>query len=436
MSFNIALSGLYAAQKHLDVTANNIANVNTIGFKSSRAEFADVYSSSIFSNAKTTVGSGVTTATVAQQFHQGALNFTDNSLDLAIQGNGFFVTAANIGDLDRTYTRAGAFQLDSNGYVTTAQGDYLQVYEVNDDGSPKTVSLDSTIPLQIPDTAGSPEATKTETMSLNLPAGATALDPANFDPTDSDTYTSSTSVVVYDSLGESHTMTHYFVKDSTATNTWRMFNYMDDLPVDITGGTSLSATAPTCATLVFDSTGKLDSTVATNPNPDPIVTEQLGAAGAGVITNGADGTQTITIDFDSITQFSSSFEVSSLAQDGSTVGRLTKVDIGSDGVVAATYSNGTTTYLGAIAMANFANSQGLTQVGDTSWKASLLSGEAVPGQANSGTFGKIQSSALETSNSNLTSELVELITAQRNYQANSRALEVNSTLQQTILQIR
>jgi len=237
-------------------------------------------------------------------------------------------------------------------------------------------------------------------------------------------------------LGESHTMTHYFVKDSTATNTWRMFNYMDDLPVDITGGTTVSTTAPTCATLVFDSTGQLDSTVTTNPDPDPIVTEELGSSGAGVITNGADGTQTITIDFDSITQYSSSFEVSSLSQDGSTVGRLTKVDIGTDGVVAATYSNGTTTYLGSIAMANFANPQGLTQVGDTSWKASLLSGDAVPGQANSGTFGKIQSSALEASNSNLTSELVELITAQRNYQANSRALEVNSTLQQTILQIR
>lgn len=203
MSFNIALSGLYAAQKHLDVTANNIANVNTVGFKGSRAEFADVYSSSIFANAKTQVGSGVSTSTVAQQFHQGALNFTNNSLDLAIQGNGFFVTSANIGDLDRSYTRAGAFQLDSNGYVTTAQGDYLQVYDVNDDGTPKTVSLDSTIPLKIPDAAGSPEATSKVNMSMNLPAGAKSLDPANFDPTDSDTYTSSTSVVVYDSLGES-----------------------------------------------------------------------------------------------------------------------------------------------------------------------------------------------------------------------------------------
>lgn len=436
MSFNIALSGLYASQKHLDVTANNIANVNTVGFKGSRAEFADVYSSSIFANAKTQVGSGVATSTVSQQFHQGALNFTNNSLDLAIQGNGFFVTSANIGDLDRTYTRAGAFQLDSNGYVTTAQGDYLQVYDVNDDGTPKTVSLDSTIPLKIPDAAGSPKATASVNMSMNLPAGAKSLDPAAFDPTDSDTYTSSTSVVVYDSLGESHTMTHYFVKDSNATNTWRMFSYMDDQPVDIAGGYTPGGSVPTGATLVFNSQGLLDTTVATNPNPNPIITEQLGAGGAGIITNGADGTQVIDIDFDTITQYSSSFEVSALSQDGSTVGRLTKVDIGANGVVAATYSNGTTTKLGAIAMANFPNSQGLTQVGDTSWKASLLSGDAVPGQANTGTFGKIQSSALEASNSNLTSELVELITAQRNYQANSRALEVNSTLQQTILQIR
>ena len=431
MSFNIALSGLNAAQKNLDVTANNIANVNTIGFKGSRAEFADVYSSSVFSNAKTTVGNGVQTAAVTQQFYQGALQTTNNALDLAIKGEGFFVTSGDQTSQERTYTRAGAFQVNDSGYVTTAQGDYLQVYQVNEDGTPKAVSLDSTSSLQIPSVAGKPTATTKVNASLNLPASGNAVDPANFDPTDSDTYTSSTSVVIYDSLGDSHTVTQYFMKDSTAAatnpNTWRLVTYMDGKPIDITGGTG----TPAGAVLTFDSQGAL-----TTQTPATIVTEQLGAAGAGVITNGADGTQTFEIDFDNITQYAAAFEVNSLAQNGSTVGQLTNVDIGSNGLVSATYSNDTTVNLGMVAMAKFANPQGLTQIGDTSWKSSLDSGEAVPSVAGVGTVGRVQSSALEASNTDLSSSLVELITAQRNYQANSRALEVNSTLQQTILQIR
>ena len=431
MSFNIALSGLNAAQKHLDVTANNIANVNTIGFKGSRAEFADVYSSSVFSNAKTAVGNGVQTAAVTQQFYQGALQTTNNALDLAIKGEGFFVTSGELSSQERTYTRAGAFQVNDAGYVTTAQGEYLQVYQVNEDGTPKAVSLDSTSSLQIPSVAGKPTATTKVNASLNLPAGGDAVDPANFDPKDSDTYTSSTSVVIYDSLGDSHTVTHYFMKDSTAAatnpNTWRLVTYMDDKPVDITGGTG----TPAGAVLTFDSQGAL-----TTQTPTPIVTEQLGAAGAGIINNGADGTQTFEIDFDNITQYAAAFEVNSLSQDGSTVGQLTNVDIGSNGLVSATYSNGTTVNLGMVAMAKFSNPQGLTQIGDTSWKQSLDSGEAVPSVAGVGTVGSVRSSALEASNTDLSSSLVDLITAQRNYQANSRALEVNSTLQQTILQIR
>ena len=178
MSFNIALSGLNASQKQLDVTANNIANVSTTGFKESRAEFADVYSSSVFANAKTQVGNGVQTAAVTQQFHQGSLTTTDNALDMAIKGEGFFVTSGDLTSQDRTFTRAGAFQVDDKGYVTTAQGGYLQVYQVNDDGTPKAVSLDSTTALKIPNVAGKPTQTSKVTESLNLPADGTAMDPA------------------------------------------------------------------------------------------------------------------------------------------------------------------------------------------------------------------------------------------------------------------
>lgn len=416
MSFNISLSGLNAAQKDLDVTGNNIANAATIGFKQSRAEFADVFSNSVFANTKTQVGSGVNTAAVTQQFAQGSLQSTNNSLDLAIKGDGFFVLSPSSSSLERTYTRAGAFQVNADGYVTNSNGDFLQVYQVNTDGSPKAVSLDSTVALQIPTVAGSPKATSTITAGLNLPASA-SVNSSTFDPTDSSTYTASTSAVIYDSLGESHTLSQYYVKTATTStdSTWQAYLYVDGTAAT-TGGT----------TLTFNTSG-----VLTSPSPAEITTNQM-----TMFTNGADQTQTVTLEFDPITQYASSFQVSSMSQDGATVGQLTNVSIASDGVVAATYSNGTTTKLGMTALAKFSNPQGLTQIGDTSWKESQESGEATPGVPNTGTYGSINSSALESSNTDLSSELVDLISAQRNYQANSRAIEVSSTLQDTILQIR
>ncbi|BEE05360.1 flagellar hook protein FlgE [Aeromonas veronii] len=461
MSFNNALSGVNAAQKDLNVTANNIANVNTMGFKESRAEFADVYANSIFVNAKTQVGNGVATGAVAQQFHQGALQFTNNALDLAIQGNGFFVTSDGLTNLDRTYTRAGAFKLNENSYMVNNQGHYLQGYEINADGTPKAVSINSTKPIQIPDKAGEPVKTTKIEASYNLPAntkplpaGATAPtvpvpnppDASTFNRKDSNTYSASTSITVYDSLGEPHTITQYFVKEADPANlanpanptAWRMYLYQGDKPIDIDGVGAVTPTmapgldqAPAGARITFDADGKMISPTA----PAVIKTEALGA-GAGIINNGADPTQVIEISLGNLTSYASPFEAYKLTQDGSTVGRLTKVEITPDGVVSATYSNATTVKVAMVAMAKFANAQGLTQVGDTSWRQSLLSGDALPGMANSGTFGTIKSSALEQSNVDLTSELVDLITAQRNFQANSRSLEVNSSLQQTILQIR
>ncbi|USV58877.1 flagellar hook protein FlgE [Aeromonas encheleia] len=452
MSFNNALSGINAAQKDLNVTANNIANVNTTGFKESRAEFADVYANSIFANAKTQVGNGVATGAVAQQFHQGALQFTNNALDLAIQGNGFFVTSDGMTSLDRTYTRSGAFKLNENSYMVSNSGGYLQGYETNADGTPKAVSINATKPIQIPDRAGEPVQTSQIDAGFNLPSTATPLaagngagDASKFDPKDSATYSSSTSVVVYDSLGEPHTITQYFVKEADPADTtkaavptaWRMYLYQGDKPVDVAGGTPTTmatgvSQAPLSARVTFDASGKMNPTTA----PAIIKTVALGTPGAGIITNGADGTQDIELKLGPVTQYSSPFEVNKLTQDGSTVGRLTKVEITPDGIVSATYSNATTVKVAMVAVAKFANSQGLTQIGDTSWRQSLLSGEALPGTPNSGTFGSIKSSALEQSNVDLTTELVDLITAQRNFQANSRSLEVNTSLQQSILQIR
>ena len=491
MSFNIALSGLKAAQKDLDVTANNIANVNTYGFKESRAEFADVYSSSIFANSRTANGEGVLINDVAQQFTQGSLLFTSNSLDMAVSGGGFFAMTNDLLSRDITYTRSGAFKLDADNYIVNSNGNYLQGFPVNEDGSVKSVSISTTNPIQIPDTAGAPQQTAQIDMTFNLDSNETALDPTRFDPSDTTTYTSSTSTVVYDSLGNSRIASVYFVKTNTPTiieanaaldatsatdgftgglaavpaaeqnnaNTWIMYATVTDeagntLPVDLQQNTALGATGVGFESrsgqrgmlLQFDAAGA--AVPATFPNP---VTERLGLTtaatsivpapvapfdGANAITNGADPDQLFNINMSGLSQFSSPFEVSALSQDGKTVGRLTGVTIGTDGLIESKYSNGDSVPVTKIMLARFANEQGLTQVGNTSWTESQTSGQPLAGEADSGTFGQIRSGTLEQSNTNLTTELVDLITAQRNYQANSRALEVNSTITQAILQLR
>lgn len=447
MSFSIALSGLAAAQKDLDTTANNIANVNTNGFKESRAEFADVYAGSIFSSGKTKVGDGVSTTMVAQQFGQGALKFTSNSLDLAITGDGFFALTPDLASKDMTFTRAGAFKLSKDNFVVDSTGNYLQGYPVDPStGDVSSVSLSTTKPIQIPNTAGAPRSTSNVFLTMNLNSKETA--PAGgwpaFNPTNKSTYNNSatTSTTVYDSLGEPHILSFYFRRTATATdNNWEAYAVFDDK--------TLPPTVPPAAPvgsyfgpviLDFDANGV--PTVPTAASLPDLVLPASTLNTTNYLQNGAQFTSNVTVNFTdptgtkTPTQFSSKFEVGSLNQDGTTVGRLTSIDIDSSGKVMASYSNGDQTYLSQITMVKFANPQGLSQAGNTSWKASLLSGEPLAGEANSGTLGAINSSALEQSNVNLTNELVDLISAQRNFQANSRALEVNSTLQQTILQIR
>ncbi|PHR83185.1 MAG: flagellar hook protein FlgE [Colwellia sp.] len=449
MSFNIALSGLNAAQKDLDVTSNNIANVNTVGFKESRAEFVDVYASSLLAAGKTKVGDGVLTADVAQQFSQGSIQFTNNALDLAITGNGFFATVPELGSLERSYTRAGQFKLNSDNFVVNSQGGHLLGFPINPDGSSSSVSLSTASPIRIPTESGAPTKSSEVDIRMNLPAGD--VPPANpvFDPTDPLTFNNSTSVTIFDSLGDSHVMTYYFVKASA--NEWNMFSAVDDVMVNIPAAAASPVTAdyPAPAPTQPVQAGVTGAVLTFNANGDYVGQKpaliQTDPLGATILSNGSDPTQKIIIDFnlDSAgpnpnepTQFASNFEVTALKQDGLAVGRLTGIDIGNDGLVRATYSNGTSQPLARIALVNFANEQGLTQVGNSNWKESLVSGEALAGEGGSGTFGTINSSALEQSNVNLTGELIDLISAQRNFQANSRALEVDNQLNQTILQIR
>lgn len=460
MSFNIALSGVSAAQRDLDVTANNIANVNTVGFKESRAEFGDVYAASLLSGGKTKVGDGVLTQEVAQQFSQGSLQFTNTALDLAITGNGFFATTPEITSRDFSFTRAGQFKLDQDNFVVNSNGDNLMGFPVNSDGTSASVALSTTVPVRIPDSSGSPQRTTEVAPRFNLPAGDDAKDVTLFDPNDPLTYNAATSITVYDSLGDSHVMTYYFMKDSAATNEWVVVNYIDDTPVNtagdtdnvagadpanIAGAVSLGANAVSGFRMQFSSGGDfigIQNGDGTQVATGDVTTVQLGNP---PLTNGSDVTQSIVTNFtldtanatpDEPTQFASSFEVTSLEQDGLPVGRLTGIDIGPDGLVRATFSNGTSEPVVRVALVRFSNEQGLTQQSNTQWQESILSGEALAGEATTGTFGDINSSALEQANVNLTTELIDLIIAQRNFQANSRALEVNNQLNQTILNIR
>lgn len=456
MSFNIALSGLNAAQKDLDVTSNNIANVNTVGFKESRAEFVDVYAASLLAAGNTKVGDGVLTSDVAQQFQQGSIQFTQNSLDLAITGNGFFAVVPELDSLEFSYTRAGQFKLNSDNFIVNSAGQHLLGFPVNSDGSSSSVSLSTSEPIRIPTASGAPEKTTEVDIRMNLPAGDNVItgSPANFDLDDPLTYNHATSVTVFDSLGDSHIMTYYFIKEAPiaadplavppieAANPWTVTAAIGKERVNLTDP---SGTATGIGINGFDGARLNFSPSGDFISQEPAAGFQTAPLGASILTNGSDPAQTIIIDFNldtagpnanEPTQFSSAFEATRLEQNGLPVGRLTGVDIGPDGLVQATYSNGTSQPLSRVALVSFANNQGLSQQGNTNWKESILSGEALAGEAGSGTYGTINSSALEQSNVNLTTELIDLISAQRNFQANSRSLEVDNQLNQTILQIR
>lgn len=405
MPFAIALSGLNAASADLGVTANNVANVNTTGFKMSRAQFSEVFAVGTQSVSSSAAGSGVRLSTIAQQFTQGNIDFTDNALDLAIGGEGFFVISDGGA---RSYTRAGAFGIDNQGFVVNAQGARLQSYpyagnNLFNTGTPQD--------LQLTIGANPPAATTRAAFGINLPANAPQ--PANpvFDPLDPSSFNHTTSVTVYDSLGAAHTATVFFVKDA-APNTWNTQVQID--------GTDVPGATP----VVFNPDGSLLSP-AGGLMPLAAYTPTTGASDIN-----------LSIDFGTATQFGSNFGVNSLSQDGFTTGRLTGVSVDSEGVVFARFTNGQSTSLGKLALANFVNPQGLQQLGDTTWGESFQSGDALLGEAGTASFGNIQSGALEASNVDLTAQLVQMITAQRNFQANAQAIETADTITQTVINIR
>jgi len=405
MSFNIALTGLNAANEDLSVTSNNLANAATVGFKGSRTEFADLFSSSSQGTGATSVGTGVDVSEVAQQFTQGDIETTGNTLDLAVSGSGFFIVSNN-GALN--YTRDGEFQLNSDGQVVNAQGQALQAYAPLANGGFNTGGLSD---ITLTTTESEPQATTTANISANLPADADPPPDATFSPTDANSYNNTTSLTVYDSLGAAHTASLYFIKGATA-NDWNVQLYVDGAAV----GTPQALNYSASGALTSPANGQV-----TFPGYTP-------ATGASPMN--------MTFNFSQTTQYGGNFAVTAVSQDGFTTGQLTGINIDQTGVVQAQFTNGRSVDLGQIALANFANPQGLGQLGAATWTATNNSGAAVNGVAGNSGFGSVQSGSLEESNVDTTAALVEMITAQRDFQANAQMIQTEDQVTQSIINIR
>lgn len=431
----VSLSGLSAAQLDLNTTSNNIANANTYGFKESRAEFGDVYSNSLFTNAKTTPGKGVQINKVAQQFHEGSSIYTNNPMDLRISGTGFFAVAKDrLVPQQNELTRNGAFHINHDNYLVTSNDEYLLGYNVNPETG-DVLSYESS-PINIPAEFGKPKQTSNIDVGVNLPANGDLKDPTLFDFEDPETYNRSTSSTIYDSMGQAYKMTTYYLKDQTQSNTWQVYYTMTDSegekPINIVGGDATTPTGHVGHTLKFNN----DGTLASINNGQNVVSEPLGTGTNPINLNGADVNQVLSFGLDSSTQFAAPFELTKFDEDGATTGFLTKVDVNEEGSILGTYSNGENVTLGRVALVRVPNEQGLDRKGGTQWDSTNASGDKIWGESNKGSFGTINSGTLEQSNIDMTQELVDLISAQRNFQANSRALEVHNQTQQTILQIR
>jgi len=405
MSFNIALTGLNAANEDLSVTSNNLANVATTGFKGSRTEFADLFASTQTGVSSAAVGNGAAVAEVAQQFTQGNIETTGNNLDLAVSGNGFFIVSNNGA---RNYTRDGEFQLNSAGDVVTAQGEQLMVYPPLANGKFNQGGLS---PLSLTTNESAPQATSTAQITANLPANAAQPADSPFDPTDPNSYNNTTSLTVYDSLGAAHTASLYFIKGATA-NDWNVQLYVD--------GTAVG----TAQALDYSSSGALTAP-ANGQVAFPAYTPATGAAAMN-----------LTFDFSQTTQYGDNFGVTAVQQNGYTTGQLTGINISSAGIVQAQFTNGNSVNLGQIALANFANPQGLQEQGHATWSATNNSGAAVTGVAGSSGYGSIQSGSLEESNVDTTAALVDMITAQRDFQANAQMIQTQDQVTQSIINIR
>ncbi|MFS0737612.1 flagellar hook protein FlgE [Sphingomonas sp. 1P06PA] len=425
MSFYTSLSGLKAAQTDLSVTSNNVANVGSIGFKKSRAEFGDIFSAAPLQSGNI-AGQGTRLKTIAQQFTQGGFQTSDRTLDMALSGQGFFVTKSDVDGGSISFSRNGAFGLDKQRYVTDTSGNYLQVLPVDTSGNITAMGLTATRNLQVPQTSGEARATGRIDLAVTLPADATlpranpvygSTNPYEFDRFDPNSYNYSTATTVYDTTGKSLPATIYYTRTTAPDATSSSSSW--DARIFV-GGTQLGSGA---VPLQFDAAGNLTSPSSTTFDP--------------ITPAGAAAPLALTVDFGTQTkQQASPFTLKAFTQDGYAAGELDNISVGTDGLVTATFSNGDTQALGKLAIANFANPNGLRQLGDTRWGITGDSGEAVIGTPGENGLGNVQSGALEQANVDITEELVALIQAQRNFQANAKAIDTANQMTQIAVNLQ
>ena len=409
MSFSQALSGLNSQAQKLGTIGNNIANSQTVGFKGSNVQFSDV-----FANSK--VGLGTRVSTVLQNFGQGNIESTSRNLDLAIGGEGFFRFQQPSGEV--AYSRNGQLTMTATGDLVNSQGAKIMGYQANETGEVRAAG--AMVPLNVPTADMGAKATSKVTLEMNLDAGEDALSTDDFNRDDSSTYHYATNSTVFDSLGNPHSMTLYFIKstngDATANDQWTVRAAIGD------------ADAIAAGTLNFNNSGRQVSGTTT-----PLTFTDLPGFEQETDTN---TNLSFNLDLTKATQFGNDSIVSSSTQDGYTSGSLVGISIEEDGTVMRNYSNEQSLAAGQIGLVSFRNPEGLNPVGDNLWTATQTSGDEVPGAPGTGQLGGIVSGAVETSNVDMARELVDMIVAQRAYQANSQTIKTQDELLQTAINLR
>ncbi len=409
MSFQQGLSGLSASSKTLEVIGNNVANANTVGFKQSQAVFSDVYAASLTGSGNSPIGIGTRLTEVVQQFTQGNVTASNNPLDVAINGGGFF-RMSNDGAV--SYSRNGQFQLDRSGFIVNAEGARLTGYVADSRG---ILSTGAPADINIRTSDLPPEVTETVDAMLNLDSRQDVPLTTPFAMDDPTTYNNATSVSVYDSLGNAHVLQTFYVK--TGAGTWDIYAAADESLIN--GGATIGR-------LAFGTDGAL---TAASQAALPIMANIP-------VTTGATPLLAVGLDYSGTTQFGASFAVNKLDQDGYTSGRLSGFGIAPDGTVMGRYTNGQSAVLGQVVLAAFANPNGLQPLGGNLWAETADSGSPMVGSPTSGNLGALQSNAVEDSNVDLTAELVNMITAQRNYQANAQTIKTQDQVMQTLVNLR
>jgi flagellar hook protein FlgE len=434
MGFQQGLSGLNVSSKNLEVIGNNVANANTYGAKASRAEFADMYAASLGGGGSNGIGIGARVAAVSQQFSQGNITTTSNNLDLAINGQGFFALATPQGET--VYSRNGQFKQDANGYLINDTKHQLLGQALDANGSP---AGPAGTPIQLTNDAFPPQKASAIKITANMDARATTIPTSTtVDFSNAKTYNFVTSQTAYGDNGAPIAINYYFKKIADATpgdatqtppdpgtgGTWEVYMSADGNTNAASVQVDGSGVPTPIGTMTFNADGSIPSGTVFTVDSIP------GGKNGQPLTG-------VTVDMGVTTEYSGAYAVTDLSGGGYAQGNLSDFVIGTDGTVLARYTNGQSKPIARVQLATFKNLNGLEPVGDNEWKATSASGQPLPlGSPGSGIYGQLQSGALEESNVDLTGELVNMIVAQRAYQANAQTIKTEDQIQQTLVNLR